>query len=341
MSSTTGFQNLLVNVFRPVYRYEIPPGDSNSIFVPKLEMSNIDTYSGNAVSVFTAAVGDASSNVYVGSNAGNSYSTVKNCKYVTAIGYGAANGISNVTNSVFAGFNAGTGVVDVSASVIVGANAAGNGLSNVRIGYSNAGTGSGNVSIGPLTTTATYSNCILLGTGVTATDGSQFRVGSAYLYGDLSTNWLGVGTPTPMDTTNGKFDVSGNVNIDGQVGINKIPVRTLDLNGDFRAVDATGTLDFHSGSFTVTAAFKQTLSSTAITQPIIQYGKASGSGGSGNTSVTLPTAYSDATYVVQVSMGDTDPAEMSVNVTASNAFTIYWQNAGAGTHSLNWTTFGT
>ena len=63
MSSTTNIQNLLVNVFRPVYRYEIPPGSSNTIFVPKLELSNIDTYSGNSVSVFTAAIGDASNNV--------------------------------------------------------------------------------------------------------------------------------------------------------------------------------------------------------------------------------------------------------------------------------------
>ena len=341
MSSTTGFQNLLVNVFRPVYRYEIPTGDSNSIFVPKLEMSNIDTYSGNSVSVFTAAVGDVSGNVYVGSNAGNVYTANRGCQYVSAFGYGAASNICNVTNSVILGYNAGASASNASSNVAVGNNASANGTSNVRIGSSNVGTGSGNVSIGTASSTASYSNCILLGAGVTATDGNQFRVGSAYLYGDLSTNWLGVGTPTPMDTTNGKFDVSGNVNIDGQVGINKIPVRTLDLNGDFRAVDATGTLDFHSGSFTVTAAFKQTLSSTAITQPIIQYGKASGSGNSGSTSVTLPTAYSDATYVVQVTMGDTDPAEMAVNNVSSNSFTIYWAAAGSGTHSLNWTTFGT
>jgi hypothetical protein len=251
MSSSANAQNLLVNVFRPVYRYEIPPGDSNSIFIPKLEMSNIDTYSGNSVSVFTAAVGDANSNVYVGRDAGNPYTTLNACRFVSAFGYGAAAGISNVSNSTFLGYNAGAGASGVTSNVILGDNAQGNGSSNVRIGSSNTGTGSRNVSVGTVSSTSTYSNCILLGPGITATQDYQFRVGASYLYGDLSTNWFGVGRATPMDPTNGKFDVSGNVNIEGQVGINKIPVRTLDLNGNFRAVDALGTLDFSSGVLTV------------------------------------------------------------------------------------------
>jgi len=263
MSSSANAQNLLVNVFRPVYTYDV----ANTLFIPKLEMSNIDTYSGNSVSVFTAAVGDANSNVYVGSNAGNPYTTLNACRFVSAFGYGAAAGISNVSNSTFLGYNAGAGAAGVTSNVILGDNAQGNGSSNVRIGSSNTGTGSSNVSIGTSSSTSTYSNCILLGRGITATENNQFRVGASYLYGDLSTNWFGVGRATPMDPTNGKFDVSGNVNIEGQVGINKIPVRTLDLNGNFRAVDALGTLDFSNGVTSSSNGFASrtgTISNAAI-----------------------------------------------------------------------------
>jgi hypothetical protein len=247
MSSTTGIQNLLVNVFRPVYSYEIPPGTSNTIFVPKLEMSNIDNYSGNSVSVFTAAVGDANSNVYVGSNAGNVYTTLKGCRFVTALGYSAAAGISNVSNSVFVGYNAGAGAAGANSNVIVGDNATGNGTSNVRIGSSNTGTGSSNVSVGTATSSSTYSNCILLGPGITATQDNQFRVGTSYLWGDQSNKWLGIGRPTSIDISYNALDVSGNVYVDGQVGINMVPTRTLDVNGNFRASDANGTLDFDNG----------------------------------------------------------------------------------------------
>jgi len=46
MSSTTGAQNLLTNVFRPVYTYAIPTGGTTAIFTPKLEISNVDVVSG-------------------------------------------------------------------------------------------------------------------------------------------------------------------------------------------------------------------------------------------------------------------------------------------------------
>ena len=265
MSSTTGFQNLLVNVFRPVYRYETPPGDSNTIFIPKIEMSNVDTYSGNSISVFTAAVGDASSNVYVGSNAGNPYTTVKNCAYVSAFGYSAAAGASNVSNTVFLGYNAGTGATDISSSVVIGANAADGGSSNVRIGFLNTGTGSSNVSIGASTTSSTFSNCILLGRGVTATQNNQFRVGSSYIWGDQSNKWLGLGTSASIYAdSNSKFDISGNTTIKGQVGVNMIPDRTLDVNGDFRASDANGTLDFHNGVTSSSNGFASTRGTTTV-----------------------------------------------------------------------------
>ena len=242
MSSTTGVQNLLVNVFRPVYTYDA----TTTLFTPKLELSNIDNYSGNTISVFTAAVGDSRSNVYVGSNAGNPYTTTKACSNVTALGFSAAAGISNVSNSVFLGYNAAAGATLASNNVSVGDNTTGNGTFNVRIGSASVGTGDNNTVVGAVTSTATYSNCVLLGPAITATANNEFRVGSNYLYGNLSNKWLGVGRTAPIDS-NSRFDVSGNVYVSGQIGVNMVPVRTLDVNGDFRASDANGTLDFSNG----------------------------------------------------------------------------------------------
>jgi hypothetical protein len=263
MSSTTGIQNLLVNVFRPVYSYEIPVGGSTQVFVPKLEMSNIDTYSGNTVSVFTAAIGDSNSNVYVGSNAGNPFTTTKLCRNVTAVGFSAGSNISNVSNSTYVGFNAGAGAVNASNVVAIGANAIGDGTFNVYIGTGTGSTGSSNIYIGT-SNTGLGSGNILIGQNISnGSSNDTFRLGPNFLYGNLSTNWLGIGTPSPNDANN-RVDVSGNLYVLGQVGVNRVPVRTVDINGNFRASDASGTIDFNQGDLQSTGGYYSTRGTTNI-----------------------------------------------------------------------------
>jgi len=267
MSSTSGVQNFLVNVFRPVYTYDA----TTTLFTPKLEMSNIDTYSGNTVDVFTAGVGDGNNNCYVGKLAGNAYTAIKACSNVTAIGVGAGSNISNVSNSTFLGYQAGAAASNATSNVSLGDGTSGNGLSNVRIGSSNIGTGDRNVSIGAATTTAGFSNCILVGPGLTATQSNTFRLGSTYLYGDMGTKWLGLGTPTPIDT-NSRFDVSGNAYFGKQVGIQMVPTRTLDINGDFRANDGSGTLDFTGGVTSSTNGFASVRGTIAVSGGVTTIG---------------------------------------------------------------------
>jgi hypothetical protein len=215
MSSTAGIQNLLVNVFRPIYTYD----PFTTLFTPKLSISNIDNYSGNTISVFTAAVGDSASNVYVGSNAGNLYTAIRASSNNTALGFGAGSSISNVSNSTYIGFNAGSGASNASSVIAIGASAGGNGISNIFVGNGTGGTGSNN---------------ILIGHGISSGSSNyKFQLGST-LYGDLSKNWIGIGRPTPLDITDA-LDVSGNVYVLGQVGINTIPTHTLDINGDTRS----------------------------------------------------------------------------------------------------------
>ena len=79
-----------------------------------------------------------------------------------------------------------------------------------------------------------------------------------------------------------------------------------------------------------------------VVQPFIQYGTATGSGGSGTVAVTIPAAYTlSNSYVVQVTMRDAPTAQLYATPTASNTFTIGWTSAGTGTQTIMWTTFGT
>lgn len=204
MSRTTGIQNYLSNVFRPVFDYDI--NASNLIFSVKLEMSNIDTYSGNAVSVLRSNIGDSQNNVYVGSNAGNPFATTRACRNVTAVGYGAANNISNDSNSVYIGYYAGSGASNATDVISIGTNSGGNGSSNIFLGTSTGTTvGVSNILIGHYIAPGSISNQIRMGYS------NQIPFA-----GDLSRNWIGVGgVLTPTSNTN--FDVSGNTQVSGKV----------------------------------------------------------------------------------------------------------------------------
>ncbi len=256
MSSTTGAQNLLVNVFRPVYRYEVPTGGTTAVFTPKLEISNVDTVSANSISVLTIAVGDSNSNVYVGTDAGNPYDLIKFCRNNTAVGFGAGNNISNVSNSVYLGFNTGAGATSASSVIAIGANATGNGTSNIYIGTSTGAAGSNNIFIGHGIAPGTTSNTLRIGT---------------LLYGDICSGTLGVGmTPAYNLDVSGSgrirtrlgvgmapvsapiahgLDVSGYTYVYGGLGINADPADyTLNLNGNFYASEGGDTFSFSSNA---------------------------------------------------------------------------------------------
>ena len=246
MSSTSNVQNLFVNVIRPVYRYD--PATAN--FTPKIEVSNVDTVSGNSISVFTAAIGDQSNNMYVGSNAGNVYTNIQGCCNTVALGVRAGNMISNVSNSVFLGFNAGAGAISASSNIIIGANTNGNGSSNIVIGTGSGTVGSSNIFIGQAIAPGNVSN--------------QLRIGGT-IAGDLSNRWVGIGGPTtPSDSLN-KLDVSGNTYIFGNLGLNTVPgFRTLDVNGNFRADDGIGSLDFSNGVTVSEGGFASVQSNVSV-----------------------------------------------------------------------------
>lgn len=78
-----------------------------------------------------------------------------------------------------------------------------------------------------------------------------------------------------------------------------------------------------------------------VRQPFIQYGDTTGSNNTGNTQVVLPVPYSTInSYKAFVTMEDSEPAEMSCVRNSSSTFTIYWQQAASGTHTIAWNTMG-
>jgi hypothetical protein len=77
-----------------------------------------------------------------------------------------------------------------------------------------------------------------------------------------------------------------------------------------------------------------------VRQPFIQTGSFVSAGGTGNSTITLGVPYLTSNYFVFPAMNDVNPAELSAVVNTSNTFTVYWGNAGGGTHNIVWNTMG-
>jgi hypothetical protein len=178
------------------------------------------------------------------------------------------------------------------------------------------------------------------GVGFLQQNGSGFiqtRV-DAGAYGGLSMN--GYFQVCQTGTTSTIFTVPSDNNQSawysngsGSFGIGTTtPYYKLDVIGDVRVSQ-----DLYANN-----AVYRNLSATAVAQPVIQYGEDAGSGTSGNITIAIPVAYTSATsYVVFASMMDTGDCKISVNRDSASQITVYWSQAGSGTHKIGWQTSGT
>ena len=244
MSSTTNIQNLLVNVFRPVYTYELPAGGSISNYGVRLNLSNIYTYSGNVLAVSRIDVGDSNSNVYVGSNSGNIFGAASTSFCNVAVGVLAGGTNTGASNSVYVGYNAGNAGTGVNV-IAIGANSIGNGTSNIYLGSGTGGAGSSNIYIGHGIAPGVLSNTLRIGT-----------TSAPLISGDMASGWIGVNTDAPLNPSVAdiNFDVSGGAYFNGQVGIQKVPETSLGVNGITESTggfySTRGTSNASSGSGT-------------------------------------------------------------------------------------------
>lgn len=333
--NTTGIQNYLSNVFQPIYTYDT----TTTNFIPKLTMSNIYNYTGNTLSVFTAAVGDVNSNVYVGSNAGNPYDITRNVFNVTAVGYGAASNISNDSNSVYIGWYAGSSGSNTANTISIGANSGGAGSDNIFIGTETSATGNYNVLIGHYIDLGTASNQIRIGYR------NQIPIAA-----DLSKNWVGLGGVFSPSYTYTTLDVSGNAVFTGNVGINKDASsssvtgnRTLDVNGNFRASDSsTNILDFTNGITRSSKGFTSDLSTVTLSsgasvdigplrRGIAALTASALSGGAYNSRLI---SYNDNYTTVGVLCSSVAGSAPTFNFTSSN--TIQLSNGTGSGYTFSW-----
>ncbi len=192
MSSTSNSQNLLVNVFRPVYTYSAGSG-----FTPRLVVSNVDILSAGAVQTGNFQFGDANNNLFIGSNAGGGSNNASN----VGIGVGAMNNKTNSTGTVAIGTNTLQGATAAVDTTAIGTEITGGGTSNVILGARSGTIGSNMILLGPgLATTGDVSGKLYIG---------QSNISNSLIYGDFNQRYVGINRTDP--TTN--LDVSGDMRV--------------------------------------------------------------------------------------------------------------------------------
>ena len=338
MSSTTNVQNLLSNVFRPTFVYNVVAGN----YQTKLELVNIDTVSANTVSTYAVMV-DLSSNSYIGGGAGNPNSTLAASGNFrnTFVGTGAGTSSQNVSNGVLVGYlaaSAGGGV----GSISIGANTLNGGSSNIYIGYGTGiSAGNNNIFIGPGiansgTLPSNTSNTLVIGNGGTPT-----------IIGDLTGHRVGFNMSSlPATDLPLTLDVNGYARIqNGYLGINTVPGDyTLDVNGNMQVSDGYGVLTFtRDGPETTTPGVSRTsltgivnatgaLPSVGIATLQVSDGYFSATGATTGSTTTIPLK--KGMFMVSAISNLTVHGYVGISYDSSNQ-TVVSSNAGGGLITSN------
>ena len=196
--------------------------------------------------------------------------------------------------------------------------------------------GTGNISI------YSASNEVLLATGngrnIAINSGSNIYLNAGGSDGLVAVYTSTMNTYTLQDTNitaqrNMTLNSSSNTSINSVIDTNITAQKNMTLS----ASNSGNYITLNSGQV------NRTLSGASIAQPVIQYGEdTTTSGGSGSVVINLPVAYTAInSYVAFASMEDSSPSEISVVRNSASQITIYWAQAGSGTHSIAWNTMGT
>jgi len=110
---------------------------------------------------------------------------------------------------------------------------------------------------------------------------------------------------------------------------------------DAPVINAVGNLDMCNNNIKNVGTFSRMLSSTAVDQPVLQYGEEATSGSSGSVVVNLAVSYTSGTsYVAFATMEDNSPSQISVVRISATSIEVYWAQAGGGSHTIVWQTVG-
>jgi hypothetical protein len=136
-------------------------------------------------------------------------------------------------------------------------------------------------------------------------------------------------------TTSGSGDINLTSGTTGDINLTATDTGIINLTA---GTGVNGRVELNRTRFT--SRVDRLLGGGDIPQPIFQYGSISSSGNSGNFLINFTAYTSVGQYFIQVSMEDTQPAQMSVNKVSSSSARVYWANAGSGTHTITWLAYG-
>jgi hypothetical protein len=173
-------------------------------------------------------------------------------------------------------------------------------------------------------------------------DYDRLKVGNVYAFGD-GTAYGGAAPQIVLGNASGALGLALKNGTTGTVtpviSQSSPSVTTFDLSNIKTLNSAAGTLAVPATIQATT--YSADLSGIQVVQPKVQYGIVTTSGSSGSTTITLSNAYASvSSYVALPIMEDTSPAEMSAQRTSDNTFDVYWAQAGVGSHTIAWATFG-
>jgi hypothetical protein len=234
----------------------------------------------------------------------------------------------NVNLSNFSVSNA-TGVSSSSSLTLAGQGIALNSTGTNNLTMTTASTG--NISMtagGGVLLTTTTGDIELTAGGVSRIDMKS----DVDMFSNDIVNVSNITSSIPISITGQSVSVSS-------TGNNPITL-TASGTGDLNLASTSGTIQMTS-PVRQTQSVTRVLSGSNITQPIFQYGQINSTGNSGDQLVFLGVPYATSgSFLAQVTMADNSPAKMSVANISSNSFRIYWEQAGAGTHNINWLVYG-
>jgi len=136
-------------------------------------------------------------------------------------------------------------------------------------------------------------------------------------------------------TTSGSGDINLTSGTTGDINLTANDTGIVKLTG---GAGINGRVELDRTRFT--SSVTRLLGGGDIPQPIFQNGAFTSTGSSGNFLINFIAYTSVGQYNIQVTMEDTNPAQLSVQKLTTSTARVYWTNGGGGTHTIAWLSYG-